>query len=76
MTSCHEETTSFSSFKAAAESFLADKPPVVIHYFFLRRWMKQRGEQTHGLITIEVLICPGKETNETNDLLTEVGKLN
>ena len=38
--------------------------------------MKQRGEQTHGLITIGVLICPGKEANETNDLLTEVGKLN
>ena len=38
--------------------------------------MKQRGEQTHRLITIEVLICPGKEANETKDLLTEVGELN
>ena len=37
--------------------------------------MEQRGEQTES-VTIEVLTSPGKEADETNDLLTEVGKLN
>ena len=37
--------------------------------------MEQRGEQTEIQLT-PYIICPGKEANETSDLLTEVGKLN
>ena len=41
--------------------------------------MGQQGEQTDRAlirITIEVIIFPGKEANETGHLPTEVGKLN